>query len=206
MGGVLRGGAVVMCAYALGCLSTGYYVTRLWAGRDVREAGSGSAGARNVGRLLGWKGFVLTFLGDAAKGALAVCLALAAGVGPWPRAAVLPAVVAGHVWPAPLRFRGGKGMSTALGAVLVFDWRVAVGGLAAAALVWVLTRRTVVAGVAGIALLPVAGWGIGSGAPSILGLAGLAGLVLHAHTPNLRAECGRMTAAARRRAGASEGG
>jgi len=65
-------GCIFLAAYALGCLTTGYYLVRRRTGQDLRILGSGSIGARNVSRLLGWRGFLVTVLGDFGKGALAV--------------------------------------------------------------------------------------------------------------------------------------
>lgn len=125
-------------AYALGCLSPGHLLARA-RGLDLRKAGSGSTGARNAGRLLGRKAFVLVFLLDGAKGALAVGLAWAFGP-PGADALALVAVVAGHVWPAPLGFRGGRGVSPAVGGLLVLSWKLT--GLLALPLLlgWALAR------------------------------------------------------------------
>src|SRR5262245_52243120 len=110
----------VLGAYALGCFATGYYLVRARTGRDIRELESGSIGARNVSRLLGKTGFLITLLGDLAKGALAVWAVrhfsgneLLAGV-------ALICVVVGHIWPITLQFQGGKGAATSLGALLVY--------------------------------------------------------------------------------------
>ena len=62
----------MLAAYGLGCLTTGYYLVRLRTGQDIRGLGSGSVGARNVGRILGKSGFFITLAGDSGKGALAV--------------------------------------------------------------------------------------------------------------------------------------
>src|ERR1035441_7362285 len=115
--GVLAG------SYVLGCFSTGYYLVRQRTGQDIRELGSGSTGARNAGRVLGCQGFWLTMAGDMAKGALAVWLALALTGND--RVAMLAwlAVVMGHIWPAQMGFRGGKGVSTSLAGLLIYDWR-----------------------------------------------------------------------------------
>src|ERR1035441_2499722 len=67
-----RAGCIGLAAYALGCFTTGYYLVRWRTGQDVREVGSGSVGARNVGRLLGRQGFLATMLCDFGKGMLAV--------------------------------------------------------------------------------------------------------------------------------------
>jgi acyl-phosphate glycerol 3-phosphate acyltransferase len=109
---------VWLTAYALGCFNTGYYWVRLKRRQDIREFGSGSTGARNVGRLLGPSGFIITFTGDIAK----ACLALTFGIlVVAPSAHVfwcLPALVIGHIYPAQLGFRGGKGIAVALGGAL----------------------------------------------------------------------------------------
>jgi len=59
--------AVVLASYVLGCISTGYYLVRFRTGHDIRTLHSGSTGARNVGRVLGRTGFIVTLAGDLAK-------------------------------------------------------------------------------------------------------------------------------------------
>src|SRR5262245_25796362 len=115
-------GSLVLLSYALGCFSTGYYLVRWRTGTDIRTLGTGSAGARNAGRVLGRAGFILVFAGDALKGALAVWLAKQAGLPPWGVAAALVAVVLGHLFPLQLGGRGGKGAATAFGGVCVLNW------------------------------------------------------------------------------------
>lgn len=114
---------VIGLSYMIGCFSTGYYLTRFWTGADIRKTGSGATGARNVGRLLGRIGFVITFLGDLAKGLVAVWLASVLTRQHWVITASLLAVVIGHIWPVQLGFNGGKGIATAFGGGLFFDWQ-----------------------------------------------------------------------------------
>ena len=110
--------ACLVGAYALGCFGTGYYLVRAQTGRDIREIGSGSIGARNVSRVLGRSGFCVTLLADFAKGAMAVWAARQfSGSEFSPRWHVLTVTV-GHVWPVQLGFRGGKGVATSLGGLL----------------------------------------------------------------------------------------
>ena len=108
-------------SYLAGSIPFGLLLGRFFAGVDVREAGSGNIGATNVARTAGRRLGVLTLVLDAAKGALAVGVtAWALGVpndAGWPAAAGLAAFL-GHVFPVWLRFRGGKGVATALGAFL----------------------------------------------------------------------------------------
>ncbi len=110
--------------YALGCFSTGLIVSKAFGKIDIREYGSGNAGMTNVLRTLGWLPSALTFLGDALKGVLASLIgrALAGDIG-----MLLGGLfsVIGHNWPAIFRFKGGKGISTSFGFIIVFDWRIA---------------------------------------------------------------------------------
>src|SRR5580698_1890510 len=121
----LRSAGCVVAAYLIGCFTTGYYLVRVWTGRDIRDIGSGSTGARNVGRVLGKAGLILTAVGDLGKGALAVWLARAFSHDDISAALAVPAVVAGHLWPVQLKFHGGKGIATSFSALLVFDYRLA---------------------------------------------------------------------------------
>jgi glycerol-3-phosphate acyltransferase PlsY len=118
-------------AYALGCLNAAYYLLRWHDGRDIRRLGSGNAGARNAGRVLGRGAFALVFVLDAAKGVLAVAAAMALAPATVPVCAV--AVTLGHIFPAQLGWRGGKGVATAIGAMAMLDLEVlalAVGAFA----------------------------------------------------------------------------
>lgn len=109
--------ALILAAYLLGSVPTGYILGSL-AGVDVRKAGSGNVGATNVARVLGKGRGALTLMVDVGKGWLAVFLALQLGLSlPW-RTLVGIAVFLGHLYPIFLRFRGGKGVATALGVFL----------------------------------------------------------------------------------------
>lgn len=111
---------VVLVAYLIGSAPFGYLVGRM-RGVDVRQAGSGNIGATNVGRLLGKKWGVLVLLLDGLKGALPTWLLPALVSGSPQHAAVLTGVSAilGHMFPVWLKFRGGKGVATALGVAAV---------------------------------------------------------------------------------------
>ena len=104
-------------AYGLGCANAAYYLVRARTGLDIRAHGSGNAGARNAGRLLGPGGFALAFTLDAGKGVLAVLLAATLGHAALTAALSGLAAVAGHLWPVQLGGRGGKGLATSVGAL-----------------------------------------------------------------------------------------
>ena len=147
---------VAIGAYLLGSVSFAVVVSRLLGLADPRTFGSGNPGATNMLRGGAKLGAVLTLLGDAGKGWLAVAMAgaLAAGAGvgagasptagfgaPGPASRTLflavasVAVFVGHAYPVFFRFRGGKGVATALGILLALNPLLGLGTLA----VWVAT-------------------------------------------------------------------
>jgi glycerol-3-phosphate acyltransferase PlsY len=97
-------------------------------------------------------------------------------------------VVAGHLWPVQLRFRGGKGMATSLGALLVCDWQLAVAFVLLFGGALAVLRKTVLPGLFALACLPFTSLWLGRGAAEVVGCSILAGLVLVAHRRNLAAE------------------
>ena len=109
---------VIIVAYLIGSIPTGVIFGSL-AGIDVRSAGSGNIGATNVARVLGKGIGGLTLLADTAKGFLPVFVALQLGFDHAAAASVAAAAFLGHLYPLYLKFRGGKGVATALGALLV---------------------------------------------------------------------------------------
>ena len=183
---------LALASYVLGCFTAAYYLVRLRTGQDIRGMGSGTVGARNAGRVLGRAGFAATFALDVAKGALAVGAARALGAAPWVVMLAAVAVVAGHIWPVQLRFHGGKGLATALGAMLVYDYRVVVIVVLLGLLVYAVVRKVTLSLLAAIALTPPALFGLGFPASTTIGLLMLAAFILLAHRKNLRAQIGEL--------------
>lgn len=109
-----------LAAYLLGAIPTSFWVARLFGGLDLRAFGSGNLGATNLYRALGWKAAIFVGLFDVAKGAIpTVVFAPRAGTAPWLPVALAATAVVGHVYSAFVRFKGGKGVATAAGAVIV---------------------------------------------------------------------------------------
>jgi glycerol-3-phosphate acyltransferase PlsY len=178
---------LLIASYAAGCVVGAYYLVRWRVDRDLRELGSGNAGARNAGRVLGPAGFALALLLDAGKGAIVTWAALRTSDEPWVVGAALVAVVAGHVWPVQLRFRGGKGAATALGIMLVYDPIAAVILLAIGALALTAIRRFTLSGLIAIGLAPIVAAFRGHPTVEIAALVTMALLILYAHRANLGA-------------------
>ena len=178
--------SVVLLSYALGGFSTGYYLVRLRTGQDIRRLGSGTAGSRNVARTVGLAAGAMTLAGDAAKGALAAGAAVIFGLESWAVPLVMAAVVAGHIWPVQLGFRGGKGLATVMGAVLVFDYLLVLVAYAVAAITLRLTRQITVGGLVAVLLTPLIAALTGHTRTDVIGLSLLAVLILFAHRQNIQ--------------------
>ena len=179
---------LVLAAYVLGCLNTGYYLVRLKTGRDVRTTGSGNSGARNVGRILGKTGFVVTLAGDLSKGVIAVALAKVLHGAPTTIALACIAVVAGHLWPIQLGFRGGKGAATGCGAFLALEPLTTVILLIVCGLLYVMLRRSSLSAMIALGISPLLAFLLGRAPTIVAGYAGVAALVVISHLGNLRAE------------------
>lgn len=125
---------VVAVSYLIGSLSFAVIVSKYYGMDDPRTYGSGNPGATNVLRSGRKKAAVLTLLGDALKGLLAVWLALALqntlNLSDASVALAAVAVLVGHMWPLFFGFKGGKGVATALGVLLALSWPTALVCLA----------------------------------------------------------------------------
>ena len=177
--------------YLLGSIPFGLILARGIAGVDVRQSGSGNIGATNVLRSAGKKLGAATLALDVAKGTLPVAAALwwfggAENAGDWPALTAVAAFL-GHVFPAWLRFRGGKGVATAFGAFLALAPAAALAAAGAFAAALAATRIVSVASIAAAATCAVAA-AVLHGARSPVALAALAVFVviLLRHQSNLR--------------------
>ena len=183
--------ALIVCAYLLGSLSGSLLLGRL-RGVDIRTQGSGNAGGTNAFRTQGWKFALGVVLIDAGKGALAAWLGLrfapTAGVLASQSMAYVAVIAAaiGHVWPVWHGFRGGKGVGTLLGGLLVL-WLGAVPWLLLAwLLVLVLTGYVGLASVIAVACLVPLALVANAETPRLLFACVAMLLVLYTHRGNLQ--------------------
>jgi glycerol-3-phosphate acyltransferase PlsY len=177
----------VVASYLLGCVNGAFYLHRLRTGADIRTSGSGNAGARNAWRVMGRAFFIPVFLVDAGKGALAAWGALALSLAPSGIALAVVAVVLGHVFPMQLGFRGGKGIATTLGAMLVVDPLVSLAACAGAVLFVIVLRRPALSGSLGVASLPLIGLAMERKGAMLYLLIALSALVILSHKAELAA-------------------
>lgn len=175
---------LIALAYLLGSVPTGYLLG-YFSGVDVRKAGSGNVGATNVARVAGKKLGLLTLIGDAAKGFIPVCLAFWLGLDEGLTGLVALAAFVGHLYPIFLRFHGGKGVATALGALLALAPE-ATGILLvvflAVALAW---RMVSLASMIAAGAAPVVLWLLGYPEPWIGATAVMALAIVWRHRANI---------------------
>jgi glycerol-3-phosphate acyltransferase PlsY len=176
--------------YLLGCLTSGYYLVRLFKRTDIRDHASGTTGARDVARVLGPWGLIVTSGLDLIKGSVAVWLAWKYGKGDWIAPAGIVMVVIGHVWPMQLGFRGGRGVMPAVGGVVLLDPTLMLVFFLLLAPVYAVLRRLTVSGMIVVAFAPVIAFMLGRSAPILLLLCALTPLILIAHRKFLREELG----------------
>lgn len=176
-------------AYLLGSMPFGLVLAKL-EGIDLRTVGSGNIGATNAARALGKVQGLLVLVLDAAKGALPVLVAQRAfrhdAAGAWYVALVAFAAFAGHLFPVYLRFRGGKGVATALGVnVAVAPLATLVGAVLWAA-VFARWRYSSLASLTASMLFPPLLWVLSAPWATVTLAAVMAPLILWKHRANIR--------------------
>src|SRR5439155_27180941 len=132
--------AAIACGYLLGSIPVGLIFGRLTRGVDVRQFGSGKTGFSNSLRILGLRGSLPVFAGDLAKGVAATLLPSLFSDDPWVLAAGGLAAVIGHIWPVFAGLRGGRGVLTGAGVLVVLDPLVLIPLVAAAISVLLATK------------------------------------------------------------------
>ena len=175
---------LVPIGYLLGSIPIGHLLARR-AGIDLRTTGSGNVGATNVARTAGRRLGLWTLLGDAAKGAVAVGLARTLAGSEAVVGAVAVAAVVGHAFPVFLSFRGGKGVATGLGVLIVLAPAAATVPVVAFASTFALSRIVSLASLAAAATAPIAISGFGYEPPTIVAATSIAILVVWRHAENL---------------------
>jgi len=180
-------GSLVL-GYLLGAIPIGIFAGRAFAGIDPRETGSRNIGFTNVLRVAGKPAGIITLVGDMGKGALAVYLTHVL-VGPAGGDLILAggaAAILGHMFPVFLRFKGGKGVATALGVLLAFE--PALGGCLIA--VWLTTaaiwRMSSLAALIAFGSLPFWGWLFHPTALMGVFSAGIILVIVYRHRENIR--------------------
>ncbi len=187
----------VLLSYLVGAIPTGYLAFKLSERKDIREHGSRNTGATNVMRLKGWTLAVPVVVVDVLKGFLPAFLALR--LFDDPRLALVAAFMAvvGHCYPVYIRFRGGKGVATTVGAAAAVGPAPLLLCAVVFAGVVALTRYVSLGSILAVTAFPVLALILGQGAETALWGLAIAALVVFRH----RANIGRLLAGRERKLG-----
>lgn len=148
-------------AYAIGSINFSILISKKMAGFDIRIKGSGNAGTTNMLRSVGKKAAAVTLVCDILKGVVSVLIAYCIGkiIKDVDGALIVQiagiAVVIGHTFPIFFQFKGGKGVATALGVILITNWQVGLLCLVFAIIVIAITRMVSVGSITAAILYPV---------------------------------------------------
>ena len=151
---------VAIIAYLIGSINFSVILSKKFAGFDVREKGSGNAGTTNMLRSVGKKAAAITLICDILKGVVAIGIAILLGYIPEMNKELLlqiagVAVILGHTFPVFFGFKGGKGVATSLGVLLLSNWQIGLICLVFALVLMILTRMVSVGSCAAAILFPV---------------------------------------------------
>ena len=182
----LATGLLVAAGYLLGSVATAVLVSRALGVADPRSGGSGNPGATNVLRLAGRKAAALTLAGDVLKGLVPVLVARAAELPPAAVALVGLAAFLGHLFPVFFGFKGGKGVATALGALLGLELLLGAAVLATWLVVAGVTRYSSLAALVASVLAPGYAWVLSGDRGAMGAVALMAVLLVWRHRANVR--------------------
>ena len=171
--------------YLAGSIPFAVVVSRLLRLPDPRSYGSKNIGATNVLRSGNRLAALATLLGDAMKGWAAVLVARLAGLPEELVALTGFAAFLGHLFPVWLRLRGGKGVATAAGVLIAFDWRIGVAAIAVWLAVVVATRYSSVAALTAALAAPLAAWWFAGVGPVLACVVAMAVLLVVRHRSNI---------------------
>ncbi len=152
---------MAIIAYLIGSLNISIFISKKMAGFDVREKGSKSTGATNVLRTVGKKAAAITLVFDALKGVVSILIALLISLFAKEQSqAILVEIAAffavlGHTFPIYYGFKGGKGVATSLGIILVVNWKIALICLIFALLIMAITRMVSLGSISAAVLFAV---------------------------------------------------
>ena len=152
---------IAIIAYCIGSINFSVILSKKLAGFDIRQKGSGNAGSTNMLRSAGKKAAILTLICDILKGVIAIGIAILIGniFSVTDKALLVQiagiAVVVGHTYPMFLGFKGGKGVATSLGVIIIANWQIGLICLVFALILMVITRMVSVGSIAAAILFPV---------------------------------------------------
>ena len=180
---------VILGAYLIGSVSFAVVVSKAMRLPDPHSYGSGNPGATNVLRTGNKLAAILTLLGDAAKGYVAVVIArvlIGVEIDSWGLPAVAAAAFIGHLFPVFHGFKGGKGVATALGILLAIDWVLGLTTLSTWLIVAVFLRYSSLAALVSAVFAPIYFMFLFGVQPMAIAIALMSALLIWRHKANIQ--------------------
>lgn len=152
---------IAIIAYCIGSINFSVILSKKLAGFDIRQKGSGNAGSTNMLRSVGKKAAILTLICDILKGVIAIGIAILIGniFSVTDKALLVQiagiAVVVGHTYPIFFGFKGGKGVATSLGVIIIANWQIGLICLVFALVLMALTKMVSLGSCGAAVLFPV---------------------------------------------------
>ena len=156
---IIQGSTAVLIGYLLGCFQTSYFISKMVSQKDIREIGSGNAGASNVTSELGWKYGILTGFADVLKAYIPTQIVLYIFPGAYQPLDLIAlagtGAVVGHIYPFFLDFRGGKGVACYIGMLLAIDWQIGIAIIIGLILLTIITDYVAVGSIFLYIIIPI---------------------------------------------------
>ncbi len=176
---------ILITAYFVGCFNTGYYLTRILTKKDIRNLGSNVTGATNVSRVLGKKGFAVTFLGDVLKVIILIIIAQHFFKNNYLIYGIIFLTFLGHIFPVQLKFKGGKGISVFLGGLIMLNYFYILFLIAGLIFPYLLTKNFTISGLISLLILPIIIYFFNKNIYDIIFISTINILVLFTHRKNI---------------------
>ena len=156
---IIQGISSLLIGYLFGCFQTSYFISKLVSKKDIREMGSGNAGASNVTSELGWKYGILTGVADVLKAFIPAQLVLYIFPGGFQQYNIMTlagtGAVLGHIYPFFLGFRGGKGVACYIGLLLAINWQIGIAFIIGLILITIITDYISVGSISLYIIIPI---------------------------------------------------
>ena len=156
---IIQGSTAVLIGYLFGCFQTSYFISKMVSQKDIREIGSGNAGASNVTSELGWKYGILTGFADVLKAYIPTQIVLYIFPGAYQPLDLIglagTGAVLGHIYPFFLDFRGGKGVACYIGMLLAIDWQIGIAIIIGLILLTIITDYVAVGSIFLYIIIPI---------------------------------------------------
>ena len=158
---IIQGSTALLIGYLFGCFQTSYFISKMVSQKDIREIGSGNAGASNVTSELGWKYGILTGFSDVLKAYIPTQIVLYIFPGAYQSldcnliALAGTGAVLGHIYPFFLDFRGGKGVACYIGMLLAIDWQIGIAFIIGLILFTIITDYVAVGSISLYIIIPI---------------------------------------------------